>query len=76
MNEERKQEILDDHNRRASDLSESYGSSQPETGTELLKMAIFWMRKSQDYSPPRLHDVGRMLECARYIEERMKEKNK
>ena len=51
----------------------SSGSAPAKTETELLKMAVFWMRKSQDYSPPRAQDVGRMLKCASYIDEQLKQ---
>jgi hypothetical protein len=53
------------------DCPDSAGS--PESTKKLLEMAVFWMRKSQDYSPPRPQDVGRMLKCADYIEQRLKE---
>lgn len=37
--------------------------------TELLQMAVFWMRKGASYHPPRSQDLTRMLKCADYIEE-------
>ena len=56
-----------------SELNSSAGSVPAKTETELLEMAVFWMRKSQDYSPPRDQDVGRMLEGANYINEQLKQ---
>ena len=38
---------------------------------ELLGLAVHWMRKSQDYCPPRDQDVGRMLKCADLIEQEL-----
>jgi hypothetical protein len=55
--------------------SASAGSSQPETETELLKMAVFWMHKVNEYEPPRYLDMSWLSRCASYIEERMNEKN-
>lgn len=57
-----------------SELDQMSGSAKIETERELLEMAVFWMRKSQDYSPPRCQDISRMLECASYIEERINSK--
>ena len=54
-------------------LNNPYGSAPARSETELLEMAVFWMRKSQDYSPPRAQDVGRMLECADYINHCLKQ---
>ena len=56
-----------------NELNNPSGSAPARTETELLEMAVFWMRKSQDYTPPRAQDVGRMLECADYINHCLKQ---
>ena len=58
-----------------NELNNPYGSAPDKSETELLEMAVFWMRKSQDYSPPRNQDVGRMLECANVISHFLKQNN-